>query len=203
MPSGDGGAARKHHRREPKSSSSSGSSRSRRKRWSKSAQTHSYNKIYSYVFERCRNCDTYIYLSGFKCDKVSIIITFIPLLSEHLSIFIFLYIYFFERRRTGSLTSYSRWQQPCQWNWGLFESTCIMCSLDTSLSSLLLSLNHSSFIWDLYYVSWGYKSNDSNRKKQDRVLEMVWSTYDIFRNRNINMRGMKSMQTMNTAERFR
>lgn len=60
-------------KREHKSSSSSASSsRSRRKRWSKSAQTHSYSKIYSYVFERCRNCDTYIYLSGFRCEKVSI-----------------------------------------------------------------------------------------------------------------------------------
>ncbi|KAI1286056.1 Rho GTPase-activating protein 29 [Halotydeus destructor] len=44
----------------------------RSKRWSKAAQTHSFAKIYSYVFERCRTCDTYIYLSGFKCDKCNL-----------------------------------------------------------------------------------------------------------------------------------
>lgn len=58
--------------------SSSGASAARSKghrskhRWSKASQTHSFSKIYSYVFERCRNCDTYIYLSGFKCDKVRV-----------------------------------------------------------------------------------------------------------------------------------
>ncbi|RWS25289.1 minor histocompatibility protein HA-1-like protein [Leptotrombidium deliense] len=42
------------------------------KRWSRPALTHTFTRIYSYVFERCRTCDAYIYLGGYKCEKCNL-----------------------------------------------------------------------------------------------------------------------------------
>ncbi|XP_074594887.1 rho GTPase-activating protein 45-like isoform X2 [Brevipalpus obovatus] len=41
----------------------------KKRRWTKTAKTHSFRRINSYVFEKCRTCDTYIYLGGYKCEK--------------------------------------------------------------------------------------------------------------------------------------
>ncbi|XP_015783791.1 rho GTPase-activating protein 45-like [Tetranychus urticae] len=41
----------------------------KKRRWSKAARTHCFTRIFSYVFEKCRTCDTYIYLGGYKCEK--------------------------------------------------------------------------------------------------------------------------------------
>ncbi|RWS01155.1 hypothetical protein B4U79_08117, partial [Dinothrombium tinctorium] len=41
-------------------------------RWSKSALTHNFIRVYSYVFERCRTCDAYIYLGGYRCEKCNL-----------------------------------------------------------------------------------------------------------------------------------